>query len=401
MSAVAEILRSSQEMLFWSFLKHAPVGLAFCNRAGAILCANSAFEELLDLSPNDLPFSILDRMGPQAVGQGRHLLSELFDGSRETFQVVGSASHADHKSLRWTIWAIHEPDHPTESAVVMVEDLSHIDFAHQRLEEAERLETLGRMAGGVAHDFNNLLTGVLLYCDLLLSVVNPGDRARKYAEEIRTAALHATGLVRQLLSVVRCNKSLPRSISLNEVAEGMRNLLGRLIGDRIELKLRLDPALPLVKMDPVRAQQILLNLVLNSRDAMPNGGVISVETGNCQMQILSGAADKSESTCLPCALFAVEDNGLGMDDSVRAHLFDPFFTTKTGKGTGIGLATVHDVVTSNGGLIHVQSEPGHGTRISILLPTVPDSAPHAFEDTNFHPTPNAEVLSFHSEETTP
>jgi signal transduction histidine kinase len=284
----------------------------------------------------------------------------------------------------------------------MIEDLSGMALARQRLQQAERLETVGRVAGGVAHDFNNLLTGVLLYCDLLISVVGPADRARKYAEEIRKAGLQASGLVRQLLSVVRSNKSLPRPVSLNEVAEGMRNLLVRLIGENIDLKLRLDPALGLVKMDPVQAQQILLNLVLNARDALPDGGNISVETGNCKMQILSDKGESSsEKTSLPCALFAVEDNGLGMDESVRAHLFEPFFTTKLGKGTGIGLATVHDIVSSNGGLIHVQSEVSRGTRFSILLPIVPESAPESIQDTSFHPTQSGEVLSFQSEETTP
>jgi two-component system, cell cycle sensor histidine kinase and response regulator CckA len=204
------------------------------------------------------------------------------------------------------------------------------------------------------------------------------------------------------LSVIRSNKAIPRPVSLNEVAEGMRNLLVRLIGENVELKLRLDPDLGLVKMDPVQAQQILLNLVLNARDALPEGGDISVETGNCTVQILSANGEGSaEKTSLPCALFAVEDNGIGMDQSVRAHLFEPFFTTKVGKGTGIGLATVHDIVSSSGGLIHVESEVHHGTRINILLPIVPESVPDSAPNTDFHPIHNGAVLSFQSEETTP
>ena len=167
------------------------------------------------------------------------------------------------------------------------------------------------------------------------------------------------------------------------------------------MKLKLDSGLGLVKMDPVQAQQILLNLVLNARDALPRGGQISVETGSCKMQILSSTFENNSGTSLPCALFAVEDNGLGMDESVRAHLFEPFFTTKVGKGTGIGLATVHDIVSSNGGLIHVQSEVNRGTRINILLPILPEPAPEFLEDPSFHPTHNGEILSFQQEETTP
>jgi two-component system, cell cycle sensor histidine kinase and response regulator CckA len=399
MSAVAEILQSSEEMHFSSLLKHAPVGLALCQSPGNVTSRNSAFDDLLGMPSSQIPCAL-----PELIRDGvgsRQLISELFQGKRESFQIECAAWEAESKSLRWTVWAAHAEHSRPESAVVMLEDLSGVALARQRLQQAERLETVGRLAGGVAHDFNNVLTGVLLYCDLLMSVLGPSDRARKYAEEIRKAGLQATGLVRQLLTVVRSNKSSPRPVSLNEVAEGMRDLLLRLIGENIELNLKLDSGLGLVKMDPVQAQQVLLNLVLNARDALPGGGHISVETGNCKMQILSSTGENNaETTCLPCALFAVEDNGLGMDESVRAHLFEPFFTTKAGKGTGIGLATVHDIVSSNGGLIHVQSEVNRGTRINILLPIVPAPAPEFLQDPSFHPTHNGEVLSFQSEETT-
>ena len=400
MSAVAEILQSPENNQLSSILKHAPVGLALCQSPGNVASTNSTFEELLGLSSSQIPCALAELI--QDGNESRRLISELFQGRRESFQLECAAWGAESKSLRWTVWAVHGEGAGTEGAVVMIEDLSGMALARQRLQQTERLETVGRLAGGVAHDFNNLLTGVLLYCDLLMSVVGPADRAWKYAEEIRKAGLQASGLVRQLLSVIRSNKSVPRPVSLNEVAEGMHNLLDRLIGENIELKLRLDPALGLVKMDPVQAQQILLNLVLNARDALPDGGNISVETGNCTMQILSANGESSaEKTSLPCALFAVEDNGVGMDDSDRAHLFEPFFTTKVGKGTGIGLATVHDIVSSNGGLIHVQSEVRRGTRINILLPIAPESAHHSVSDTSFHPTHNGELLSFHFEETTP
>jgi signal transduction histidine kinase len=398
-SAVVEILQLSEEMQSSSLLKHAPVGFALCQPPGNVTSRNSVFNELLRMSSSQIPCAL-----PELIRDGagsRQLISELFQGKRESFHIECAAWGSESKSLRWTVWAVHAEDSRPESAVVMLEDLSGVALARQRLQQAERLETVGRLAGGVAHDFNNVLTGVLLYCDLLMSVLGPSDRARKYAEEIRKAGLQATGLVRQLLTVVRSNKSAPRPVSLNEVAEGMRDLLVRLIGEDIELKLRLDPTLGLVKMDPVQAQQVLLNLVLNARDALPRGGQISVETGNCKMQILSSTGENnSETACMPCALFAVEDNGLGMDESVRAHLFEPFFTTKTGKGTGIGLATVHDIVSSNGGLIHVRSAVNRGTRVNILLPIVPQPAPEFLEDPSFHPTHNGEVLSFQPEETT-
>jgi len=200
----------------------------------------------------------------------------------------------------------------------------------------------------------------------------------------------------------------PRLLSLNEVAEGLKDLLARIIGENIELQFRLSHSLGLVRMDPTQAQQILLNLVLNARDAMPGGGVITVETSNCRMQIVSdSSADdrtaRDQSACsansgadraasLPCVLFVVDDNGAGMDDATRAHLFEAFFTTKpTGRGTGLGLATVHEIVTRNGGLIHVESTLGRGSRITVLLPLArqaeqgPQSIPEPHKIEGEHP----------------
>ena len=270
---------------------------------------------------------------------------------------------------------------------------------HHPVLQAERLEAVGRLAGGVAHDFNNLLTGILLYCDLLTASIEPDHRARKYAEEIRKASVQASGLVRQLLAIARPPNFQPRLLSLNEIAEGMRNLLARLMGENIELKFSLDPNLGLIKMDPTEAQQILLNLVLNARDAMPRGGVMSLETRNCKIQALTESVlGTSTQACLPCALFVVQDNGSGMDDSTRAHMFEPFFTTKAGKGTGLGLATVHNIVTSNGGLIHVQSVLDRGTRVSVLLPLDSGFTPEFCQGNGFDPVSGRQVLSSQEEE---
>jgi signal transduction histidine kinase len=249
------------------------------------------------------------------------------------------------------------------------------------------------LAGGVAHDFNNLLTGVLLYCDLLLANLEPCHRVRKYAEEIRKAGIQATGLVKQLLAVARPTKCEPRLFSLNEIAEGMRNLLVRLIAENIELRFNLDPNLGLVKMDPTQAQQILLNLVLNARDALPDGGQVVVETSNCKVQALTDPqSGASKVAALPCALFVVSDNGIGMDATTQAHLFEAFYTTKVGKGTGLGLATVHDIVTSNGGLIHVESAPSRGTRVSVILPLVPAAVLNTRGNDDLKPARSAGVL---------
>jgi two-component system cell cycle sensor histidine kinase/response regulator CckA len=234
--------------------------------------------------------------------------------------------------------------------------------------QTQRWEAVGRLTGGVVHDFNNLLTGVMLYCDLLLSSLDARDRRRRYADEIRSAIVQASGLVRQLLVFARPQATAAHDLSLNEIARGMYGLLTRLIGENIVLDLHLDPELGAVKIDQAQAQQTILNLVLNARDALPNGGRITVETSNCRFQPVVGSVPSGPSA-FPCVMLAVDDNGHGMNAETRQRLFEPFFTTKNaGQGTGLGLTTVRSIVTTNGGLIHFESEPGRGTRVMILLP---------------------------------
>ena len=369
--------------------------MAQCQREGNITALNPALEQMLGgRSRIARAFSLrfADLLHPTDRAEGQRLLDELFERQRDSFQIDSQTTDANRGPVRWTLpWRVPGANGNPESVLALAEDAprNHAPKNHeaeQRLRQAEKLEAVGRLAGGVAHDFNNLLTGVLLYCDLLMAHLEPCHRVRKYAEEIRNAGMQATGLVRQLLAVARPSSSEPRLLSLNEIAEGMRNLLVRLIGENIELKFNLDSNLGLVRIDPTQSQQILLNLVLNARDAMPGGGQITVETRNCTVQVLAEPVSGSGITAsLPCALFVVADNGGGMDAATQAHLFEAFFTTKAGKGTGLGLATVHEIVTSNGGLIHVQSAPARGTRVSVLLPLVPLSVLNSPDDHDFPP----------------
>jgi two-component system, cell cycle sensor histidine kinase and response regulator CckA len=371
--------------------ENAPFALAQCQRAGNIIALNSALEQMLGDSSGIARFG--DLIAPEGRADAERLLAELFARQRDSFQIDSQTTGTNSRPVRWTAWRVAGTNGNFDSALVMAEDALRNHEAEQRLRQAERLEAVGRLAGGVAHDFNNLLTGVLLYCDLLMAHLEPCHRVRKYAEEIRKAGMQATGLVRQLLAVARPTNSEPRLLSLNEIADGMRNLLVRLIGENIELKFQLDPNLGLIKMDPTQCQQILLNLVLNARDAMPGGGQITVETSNCKVQVLTEMKPAIGSAAsLPCALFVVADNGSGMDDATRTHLFEAFFTTKASKGTGLGLATVHDIVTTNGGLIHVESAPARGTRVSVLLPLVAEAVLSSKEIQSFHPETNRGVL---------
>jgi two-component system, cell cycle sensor histidine kinase and response regulator CckA len=356
--------------------EYAPLGLAQCQRQGTIIALNPALEEMLggrsQIAPS-LCFS--DLIHPHERVEVDRLFRELFERQRVSFQIDSQMIGGDRRPVRWTAWLVPGTNGNSDYALAQAEGHPHThQHDHQpaqRLQQTEKLEALGRLAGGVAHDFNNLLTGILLYCDLLIAGPDR-HRVRRYAEEIRNAGMQATGLVRQLLTLVRPTTFEPRLLSLNDVVESMRNLLVRLIGANIDLQFHLDPNLGLVSMDHAQSQQILLNLVLNARDAMPGGGRIAVETSNCNIQVLrSTDLGLNRPTLLPCALFVVADTGVGMDAATRAHLFDAFFTTKPGKGTGLGLATVYDIVTRNGGLLHVESEPARGARISVLLPLVP------------------------------
>ncbi len=395
MSATAELLRmpEASESEFPHLLGNAPYAFVLCQVDGRITAFNPAAVDLLGLKPgNLLAARFVDLVHSEQRAEVEREISAISAGKRDSFRIETRTRGIASRAVRWTVWNVHGE---ANGFLALVEKAPLASSVEQRLRQAQRLEAIGRLAGGVAHDFNNLLTGVLLCCDLLMASLDPGHKAWKYADEIRKAGFQATGIVRQLLALARPSNAEVRLLCLNEIVEGMRNLLSRLIGENFELTFKLDPDLGLVSMDPSQAQQILLNLVLNSRDAMPQGGQISVETRNCKVQILPDALDGDNTPSLPCALFSVSDNGPGMPDSVRAHIFEPFFTTKTDKGTGLGLSTVHDIVTTSAGLIYVDSRLGKGTRVSVLLPLLTQEAKdfsHQSSDPSSYPN-HEDVLS--------
>jgi two-component system cell cycle sensor histidine kinase/response regulator CckA len=243
--------------------------------------------------------------------------------------------------------------------------LGSAEVTAEQLGNAQKMEAIGRLVSGVAHDFNNLLTGVVLCSDLLLAGLEKQSALRRYAQEIRMAAAHGTELIQQLLAVARQGAMPASLLSLNEAIAGLRSLLARLIGEDIELVTHLADDLGVVTMDPAHSQQIILNLLLNARDAMPDGGRITLTTRNCGLVI----NDSAESPRLGLVEFEVSDTGCGMDAETRARAFQPFFTTKEpGAGSGLGLATVSSIVQQCGGTVVVQSEPGKGARVVVRLP---------------------------------
>jgi two-component system, cell cycle sensor histidine kinase and response regulator CckA len=360
---------SATESLFRSFFDKAPIAAACCDSEGRITKMNRAFEHSLGVGAGDRKcLRLRDLVCPKDRGMVDCLIADLMESRCDFLHLSLPRGSQEGETRNCVAWRPVSPGGKSASVVIVAETESTGEGNAEILFEAQRWETIGRLTGGVVHDFNNLLTGVMLYCDLLLSAVDQRDLQKRYAEEIRAAIAPASGLVRQLLAFARPQDGASNPTSFNEIAEGMREVLTRLVGENIRLELRLDSQLGAVKMPRSQAQQVLLNLVLNARDAMPEGGCICIETGNGSFQPIAGGSSKISNACLPCVLLRVTDNGHGMDGETRRRLFEPFFTTKAGKAGGLGLTTVRSIVASHHGLIHFESEPGIGTRAMILLP---------------------------------
>lgn len=293
--------------------------------------------------------------------------------------LAGSPGDA-HPELRWLrkdgseIWVELRtaPIHDDSGNLVALEGIARNITERKRLEDrllqSQKMEAVGRLAGGVAHDFNNLLTAINGYGDLLSYRMGPDDPRRKEVDEIRKAGSRAAGLTRQLLAFSRRQVLQPKVLDLNDLVDNLCGMLKRLIGDDVRLVTALAPGLGRVKADPGQIEQVLLNLAVNARDAMPQGGTLTVATSH-----VNEGDDLSpwHITALrgPHVAVTVTDTGCGMDEEILSHLFEPFFTTKeVGKGTGLGLATVYGVVKQSGGAIGVSSTPGRGTSFRVLLP---------------------------------
>jgi two-component system, cell cycle sensor histidine kinase and response regulator CckA len=252
--------------------------------------------------------------------------------------------------------------------LTLANDVTERHELEQQLRQAQRMEAVGRLAGGIAHDFNNLLTTILGYSELLLDRLESGDAIRGDVEEIRKAGDRAASLTRQLLAFSRKQVLQPKPFDLNAGVANLERMLGRLIGEDVELQTRLDPALGIVVADPGQIDQVIMNLAINARDAMPEGGRLTIETANAELgddfvrQHMGARAG-------PYVMLGVSDTGVGMNEETRERIFEPFFTTKEpGKGTGLGLAMVYGIVKQSGGYIWVESEPGSGSSFRIYLP---------------------------------
>jgi two-component system, cell cycle sensor histidine kinase and response regulator CckA len=270
----------------------------------------------------------------------------------------------DMKNLRHRIRELEDSENKRKEAEEALRK------SEEQLRQWQRVEAIGRLAGGVAHDFNNLLMTILGCSELLLREFDPQDPRREEVEEIRRAAQRATSLTHQLLAFGRRQVLQPQVLGLNEIVENMKRMLRRLIGEDIQFLTILAPELWPVKVDPGQIEQVIMNLVVNARDAMAGGGRLMIETANVN---LDTEYARRHIAVKPGAfvMLAVTDTGCGMDADTQSHLFEPFFTTKEkGKGTGLGLSTVYGIIKQSGGNIWAYSEIGKGSTFKVYLPRV-------------------------------
>ena len=277
-------------------------------------------------------------------------------------------SSGEERMVEWRTTLLRDAQGQVMSTLSSGTDLTDRRILEQQFQQAQKMDAIGRLAGGVAHDFNNLLTVILGHCELLLADFDAGDARQHNIMEIQKAGTSAAGLTRQLLAFSRKQIIEPTLLDLNEVLTGMRTMVERLIGEDVRIVLRLQHGLGPVMVDRGQIEQIVINLAVNARDAMAGGGTLTIETANVELD-----ADYPKTHLAanpgPYVVLTVSDSGTGLTAEVKERLFEPFFTTKdVGKGTGLGLSTVHGIVQRAGGSINVYSELGLGTSFKVYFP---------------------------------
>ena len=366
-------------------IEHAGEVIVITDAGGAIQYANPAFARVTGYTIDEV-----FRQNPRFLKSGEHdaafyddLWVTITSGRTWTGRMINKKKDGSLYTEEATISPVFDAQGAIVNFVAIKRDITAQLKLEAQYLQAQKMESVGRLTGGVAHDFNNILAVIIGYAEMALEKTAPGQRVHADLEKIHEAALRSADIVRQLLAFSRKQTIAPKIIDLNQMVAGMLKMLRRLIGEDIELIWSPGPNLPLIKMDPTQIDQILANLCVNARDAIDGPGTITIRTGRAFLDEASCAATP-ETEPGDYVVLAVADNGCGMEADLLEKIYEPFFTTKSLFGTGLGLATVYGIVKQNAGAIEVDSEPGKGTTFSIYLPV---SAPGAVRHQDETPEP--------------
>jgi len=363
---------AAREELFELISENAEDMIAVVNADGTRAYNSPSYERLLGYSPEELHGTVAfaqihpdDRAKViEAAEEAKH------SGHGKRLEYRMHRKDGDWVTLESTASVIRDSKGQVQKLVIVNRDITERKQLEQQLQMAQEVEAIGRLSGGIAHDFNNILGVIIGYTEALQKRMQPENAFRDAIDEIQRAAKRAASLTQQLLAFGRKQVLEPKILNLNAVVRDMEKMLGSLMGEHIELALALSDSLGMVKADRTQLEQVILNLSVNARDAMPEGGKLTVETSN----VAIAEANPARPAYIPpgnYVLLKVTDTGCGMTREVQAHIFEPFFTTKEkGKGTGLGLATVYGVVKQSGGHILIESEPGKGAAFEIYLPLI-------------------------------
>ncbi|HEU0141365.1 MAG TPA: ATP-binding protein [Bryobacteraceae bacterium] len=358
----------ASEARFRGLFENVPEGVCKTTTEGRITAANPALLSMLGLEKEEDLF--LDTLNSYVAGQAKTPKEEAFPGAAQTRNLELQLRRTDGRTITVlaNTCAVRDESNNIIGYQTTLTDISDRKDLEQQLRQSQKMEAVGRLAGGVAHDFNNLLTVILGYSEFALESLPKGDPVRDSINEICGAAKRAERLTQQLLAFSRKQVARATVLDLNSVIHGMETMLRRLIGEHIQLHLALHPNLWPIYADHGQMEQVVMNLALNARDAMPTGGVLRIETANVYLDESTIGQNSLQLEPGPCVILSVADDGAGMTDEVLSHLFEPFFSTKEkGKGTGMGLSMVYGIVRQSGGDVRVGSQPGMGSVFQIML----------------------------------
>jgi two-component system, cell cycle sensor histidine kinase and response regulator CckA len=371
----AEALQRS-EASFRAVVEDAPYGIYRASFEGQLILVNPALEQMLGYSHEELLHATLPtdifRFSAEHEKFNQTVIHEQYF---KDVELEWKRKDGTPITVRCSGWPVKDESGAVAYIEVFAEDVTERRALERQLRMAQKMEAVGRLSGGIAHDFNNLLGVIMGYSQVLKRTLGATNPSFEHAEEIEKASQRAVSLTRQLLAFSRQQVLDPAILNLNTLVSDMEKMLPRLIGEDIALNFILEPNLGQVKADPGQIEQVIMNLAVNSRDAMPNGGKLTIETANVELD-MAFTRQHPGSRVGKYVTLAVTDTGTGIDPEIQSQIFEPFFTTKErDKGTGLGLATVYGVVKQSGGYIALDSEKGKGARFSVYLPRVEEILP--------------------------